>query len=199
MSGSMSRPMLRGSNCLCHNVLWMFLTIINVTEGILWGGCGVHFGNERGFNVGLILSYCRVRYFLPQPQTTMIFLTWGHDGHWYCCIHTVRPYWHIQVHALYLHIMGDAAGPWFGPIPLIGCQGTQKRLTKWWGWWQSGHYGNKGCHNNLWQCCCNRRCRRWWRESSVGIDVMMANTTISLVMTMTLQQQSQWQQRWQQL
>ena len=37
---------------------------------------------------------------------------------------------HIQGQALYLYIMGNAAVPWFGPIPPIGCQGTQKRLTK---------------------------------------------------------------------
>ncbi len=37
---------------------------------------------------------------------------------------------HIQGHALYLYIMGDATVPWFGPIPLIGYQGTLKRLTK---------------------------------------------------------------------
>jgi hypothetical protein len=42
----------------------------------------------------------------------------------------LAPVWHIQGHALYLYIMGDATMPWFGPIPLIGCQGTQKWLTK---------------------------------------------------------------------
>jgi hypothetical protein len=38
--------------------------------------------------------------------------------------------WHIQGHALHLYIMGDATVPWFGPIPPIGRQGTQKGLTK---------------------------------------------------------------------
>jgi len=34
--------------------------------------------------------------------------------------------WNIQWHEFYLYIMGDAAVPWFGPIPPIGHQGTQK-------------------------------------------------------------------------
>jgi len=38
--------------------------------------------------------------------------------------------WHIQWHELHLYIMGNATVPWFGPIPPIGRQGTQKRLTK---------------------------------------------------------------------
>ena len=38
------------------------------------------------------------------------------------------PVWHIQGHMLHLYIMGDATVPWFGPIPSIGHQGTQKRL-----------------------------------------------------------------------
>jgi hypothetical protein len=42
----------------------------------------------------------------------------------------LAPVWHIQGHALHPYIMVDAAVPWFDPIPLIGCQGTQKRLTK---------------------------------------------------------------------
>jgi hypothetical protein len=36
------------------------------------------------------------------------------------------PVSHIQGHALHLYIMGDSKVPWFGPIPPIGCQGTQK-------------------------------------------------------------------------
>ncbi len=36
------------------------------------------------------------------------------------------PVWHIQGYALHLYIMGDSKVPWFGPIPPIGCQGTQK-------------------------------------------------------------------------
>jgi hypothetical protein len=40
------------------------------------------------------------------------------------------PIWHIQRQALYLHIMGDATVPWFGLIPPIGCQGTQKMANK---------------------------------------------------------------------
>jgi hypothetical protein len=36
------------------------------------------------------------------------------------------PIWHIQGHTLHLYIMGDSKVPWFGPIPPIGCQGTQK-------------------------------------------------------------------------
>ena len=36
------------------------------------------------------------------------------------------PVWHIQWHNLHLYIMGNATVPWFGPIPPIGCQGTQK-------------------------------------------------------------------------
>jgi len=35
------------------------------------------------------------------------------------------PNWHIQWHELHLYIMGNADVPWFGPIPLIGRQGTQ--------------------------------------------------------------------------
>jgi hypothetical protein len=42
----------------------------------------------------------------------------------------LAPVWHIQWHALHLYIMGNAAVPWFGPIPLIASQGIQKRLTK---------------------------------------------------------------------
>jgi hypothetical protein len=38
--------------------------------------------------------------------------------------------WHIQGPALHPYIMGNATVPWFGQIPPIGCQGTQKRLTK---------------------------------------------------------------------
>ena len=36
------------------------------------------------------------------------------------------PVLHIQGHALHLYIMGNSKVPWFGPIPPIGCQGTQK-------------------------------------------------------------------------
>jgi hypothetical protein len=32
---------------------------------------------------------------------------------------------HIQGQSLHICIMGDATVPWFGPIPPIGCQGTQ--------------------------------------------------------------------------
>jgi hypothetical protein len=42
----------------------------------------------------------------------------------------LAPLLHMQGHMLYLYIMGDAAVPWFGPIPPIDCQGTQKQLTK---------------------------------------------------------------------
>ncbi len=41
-------------------------------------------------------------------------------------VFTPSPVWHIQGHALHLYIMGDSKVPWFGPIPPIGCQGTQK-------------------------------------------------------------------------
>ena len=54
-----------------------------------------------------------------------------------------------------------------------------------------GCYGDDGCHDCHWQQRCNRLCRGRWRESSVTIDVMTANITISLVMT-TLQWQRQW-------
>ena len=37
--------------------------------------------------------------------------------------------WHIQWHELHLYIMGNVNVPWFVPIPPIGRQGTQKRLT----------------------------------------------------------------------
>ncbi len=92
----------------------------------------------------------------------------------------------MQGHALYLYIMGNVAVPWFGPIPLIGHQGTHNQLAKWCGWWQSGHYGNDGCHDCRWHRCCNWRHSRWWRESSVAIGVMTATITMSLVTTMTL-------------
>jgi hypothetical protein len=36
------------------------------------------------------------------------------------------PILHIQGHSLHIYIMDDATVPLFGPIPLIGCQGTQK-------------------------------------------------------------------------
>ena len=42
----------------------------------------------------------------------------------------LAPVWHIQEDLLHLYIMGGAAVPWFGPIPLIGRQGTQEWLTK---------------------------------------------------------------------
>ena len=35
------------------------------------------------------------------------------------------PIWHIHWRAL--HIMGDTAVPWFGPMSAIGHQGPQKR------------------------------------------------------------------------
>jgi len=37
------------------------------------------------------------------------------------------PVWHIQWHELHLYIMGNANVPWFGQIPPIGRQGTQKQ------------------------------------------------------------------------
>jgi hypothetical protein len=40
------------------------------------------------------------------------------------------PVRHIQGHSLHIYIMGDATVLWFGPIPPIGRQGTQKRQTK---------------------------------------------------------------------
>ena len=36
------------------------------------------------------------------------------------------PVWYVQGHALHLYIMSDAGVPWFGPIPPIGHQETQK-------------------------------------------------------------------------
>jgi hypothetical protein len=42
----------------------------------------------------------------------------------------LAPVWHMQGHALYLYIMGATAVPWFGPIPPIGHQGTQKSDKK---------------------------------------------------------------------
>jgi hypothetical protein len=44
--------MFRGSICLRPDVLWGVLTIVNVTNGCLGGGCGMCFGDEKGFNVG---------------------------------------------------------------------------------------------------------------------------------------------------
>ena len=38
----------------------------------------------------------------------------------------LAPVSHIQGHSLHIYIMGDTTVPWFGPIPPIGCQGTQK-------------------------------------------------------------------------
>jgi hypothetical protein len=49
----------------------VFSTIVNITKG----GCGRCFGNEKGFNVGINRRLRRVRYFPPQPLTTMVFLT----------------------------------------------------------------------------------------------------------------------------
>jgi hypothetical protein len=40
------------------------------------------------------------------------------------------PVWNIQGHVLHLYIMSNADVPWFGPIPLIGRQVTQKQFTK---------------------------------------------------------------------
>ncbi len=54
------------------------------------------------------------------------------------------PVWHIQGHALHLYIMGDPKVPWFGPIPLIGCQGTQKAM----GGMTTRHDDGDGRHND---------------------------------------------------
>ena len=40
------------------------------------------------------------------------------------------PVWLIQGHVLHLYIMSNADVPWFGPIPLISRQVTQKQFTK---------------------------------------------------------------------
>ncbi len=66
---------------------WVFSTIVNITKG----GCGCCFGNKKGFYVGINRRLQRVRYFPPQPLTTMVFQTWWHHGHWCHCIHTVGP------------------------------------------------------------------------------------------------------------
>jgi hypothetical protein len=65
----------------------VFLTIVNITKG----GCGYCLGSEKGLNIGIDKRLRRVRYFPPQPLTTMVFLTWRHHGHWCRHIHTVGP------------------------------------------------------------------------------------------------------------
>ena len=103
--------------------------------------------------------------------------------------------WNIQWHEFYLYIMGNAAVLWFGPIPPIGRQGTQKKQTKWCGWWLRGRYSTDGCHDRCRQQRCNCLRRGRWRESSVVIGVTSVNITISLLITTTLRQQRQ-RQRW---
>ena len=55
---SPDRVALRADRCLggqfdCAPMYYaMFWTIVVVTKGCLEGGCGVCFGNEKGFNVG---------------------------------------------------------------------------------------------------------------------------------------------------
>ncbi len=49
----------------------VFSTIVNITKG----RCGCCFGNEKAFNVGIKIRLRRVRYFPPQPRTTMVFPT----------------------------------------------------------------------------------------------------------------------------
>jgi hypothetical protein len=49
----------------------VFSTIVNITKG----GRGCCFGDEKGFYIGINRRLRRVRYFPPQPFTTMVFLT----------------------------------------------------------------------------------------------------------------------------
>ena len=62
--------------CACAPISYlMFSTIVDVTNG----GRGCCFGDEKGSRKGftkeLIFGSCRVRYFHPQPLTTMVFPT----------------------------------------------------------------------------------------------------------------------------
>ncbi len=78
-----------GGQLACAGMYYgVFSTILNITKG----GCGCCFGDEKGFNVGINIRLRRVRYFPPQPLTTMVFPTWQHHRHWCCRIHTVGPH-----------------------------------------------------------------------------------------------------------
>jgi len=61
------------------------------------------------------------------------------------------PVSHIQGHSLHIYIMGNATVPWFGSIPLIGCQGTQKVMGGMMTWHNDGdgqHDDGDGRHDN---------------------------------------------------
>ena len=62
-----------------------------------------------------------------------------------------RPPFHISKGTHSIYIMGDTTVPWFGPISLIGCQGTQKVTSGTTTWHNDGdgqHDNGDGWHDN---------------------------------------------------
>ena len=93
VSSCSARVAVRGDRCLggqfpCAQVHYgIFFTIVDVQID----GWGVFFGNEKGFDVGINIRHRRIRYFQPQPLTTMVFLARRHQRHLCHCMHTVGP------------------------------------------------------------------------------------------------------------
>jgi len=80
-SSSSERVAARADRCLvgqfaCAPMYYgVFSTIVDTTQVCLGGGCGVCFGDEKGFHVGFNIQLPWVSYFHPQPRTTMVFRT----------------------------------------------------------------------------------------------------------------------------
>jgi len=155
-SSSPGRVAPRADQCLggqfaCASMSYsMFSTIVDTTQGCLGGGCGVCFGDEIGFHIGFNI---KLPWGKLLPSTTVhthgisdMMTSWTLMSSYSHC----RPPFGTS-------IMGDATVPWFGPIPPIGRQGTQKWPTKWFGWWRRGCYaGNDGCNDRRQQRRCDR-------------------------------------------
>ena len=83
VSSCSARVAVRGDRCLGGQFLYapmyygVFFTIVDVQIG----GWGVFFGDEKGFDVGINIRHRRIRYFQPQPLTTMVFSARRHQRH----------------------------------------------------------------------------------------------------------------------
>jgi hypothetical protein len=81
VSSSPNQVAPRANRCLggqfaCAPMYYvMFWTIVDATNGCLGGGLACVLAMRKGFTYDLILNYQRIRYFHPQPRTTMVFPT----------------------------------------------------------------------------------------------------------------------------
>jgi len=118
VSSCSARVAVQADRCLggqfaCAQVHYVFCTIVDVKKV----GCGVFFGDEKGFNLGISTRHRRIRYFQPQPWYFRHDDIMDIDVVVFTLSASVR---HIQAHTLHPYIMVDAVVPWFDPNPPIG-------------------------------------------------------------------------------